>query len=228
MTMQIAIEARSGFVLVSDRKIIRREDQGRSNLQPDTALFQSKVCISKPHDIAVALAGSPPLDADPLQEFTNHLSALKSIPEDFGKTIGEWGALYQQKHGEGWYFSLLVVNPHSLYEPFWKVTVSREVGRSPRAGYVVNGNETNVAIMWPEYCKCGGTPALDLETAVNAGALTILMGHKFSRGVENLEIWRYTDTWTRATPAEINAIGDRFVRLKSAIDSFINPPSATP
>lgn len=52
MTMQIAIEARDGFVLASDTKIRKRADHVGVRAVSDEILSQSKVCISKRHNVA--------------------------------------------------------------------------------------------------------------------------------------------------------------------------------
>jgi len=220
--MQIAIQARDGFVFASDTRIRTGADRVSVRAAPDAIVGQSKVRISKRHNVAVGLSGLPKLDADPLQEFVDYISGLIKVPDDLGEAIDGWGNEYQKRHGQGWAFQLLIVNPNSDRESIWKVQVTNELTQAPGLGYRVNGNETNGAIIWPEYCKCDSVPPPDVETAVNIAALTILTGSELSSGVAGLEIWRYTDAWRRADRSELNAIGDRFKQLKNEIAKFIH------
>lgn len=223
MTMQIAIEARDGFVLASDTKIRNRADHVGVRAVSDEILSQSKVCISKRHNVAVGVSGVPHPEANPIREFADFISELESVPEDFGEVIDQWVSQYQKRYGPDWAFVLLIVNPASQHSPIWRLEVSTKVISVPGRGYWVNGNETNSAIMWPEFYKCDETPPRDLNTAVNVAALTILTGQELNpSGVSGLEIWKYTGTWRRADRAEILAIADRFGRLKQDIDRFIH------
>jgi hypothetical protein len=222
MTMQIAIQARDGFVFASDTRIRTGADRAGHRAAPDSIINQSKIRISKRHNIAVGVSGLPNPDADPVQEFADYISGLAQLPDDFGEVIDTWTSAYQRKHGEGWALRLLVVNPSSENEPLWKVDVANVVKKAPGSGYWINGNETSSAIMWPEYCKCDSSPP-DVRTATNIAALTILMGNELNpAGVAGLEIWTYTDSWRSADRVERSAIGERFTHLKDEISKFLH------
>lgn len=226
MTMQIAIQAQDGFVLASDRKVRDTRAQVGTRVGPDAIISESKVRISLRHNIAVALMGGTHRDDDPAQEFVDYIGRLGELPDDISVTIGEWGAAYQKAKEllVPFPFALLIVNPSSGYEPIWKVKLERSFTCAPSSGYRINGNETNSAIMWPEYHKCDRKPRPDLEAATNIAALTILTGGFLNpSGVGDLEIWRYRSAWKRLESNAIDILVNRFISLQQDIDRFIRP-----
>jgi hypothetical protein len=223
VTMQIAIEASDGFVLASDRKARDARTQVGTRLRPDAIIGESKIRTSDKHNIAVAFMGGV-RDDDPAQEFVDHISTLAQLPNGLSASIRGWGEMYLKGKElmPPYPFALLVVNPQSNHDPIWKIQFEESFKSFPCSGYRVNGNETNSAIMWPEYHKCDRRPRPSIEAATNIAALTILTGGYLNpAGVGDLEIWQYVSTWKRLESDAIDAIVNRFTNLQQAIESFI-------
>ena len=73
---------------------------------------------------------------------------------------------------------------------------------------MVNGNEGNPAIFWPEFWRCD-RERLGVKEATLVSAVTILMGAKINCwGVGGLEIWQYEKRWKPIQKGEIDSITD--------------------
>ena len=117
--------------------------------------------------------------------------------------------------------SLLIANPNAQYNPFWKLRVGEECSDDLSEKYMVNGDETNTAIFWPEYFKCD-TKLYDVNAASRIVASTILMGGELnSYGVRGLEIWHYDKSWKRLPSATIDDVLSRFDELKKNLERSI-------
>lgn len=230
MTLQIAIEARDGFVLASDTKSRKPKEAMGITKPPDGGTHESKIRISERHQIAVAVAGTIKTGADPAQRFVDYLNGRKQVPESMYDIAKEWGEEYLEEN-EGRSFSLLIVNPlsaHSIWQTYIRSVTDEQKGipvpqviSFPYERYRINGKDDNGAVVWPMYFRCGNIPLRSLEETKNIAALTILMGSEFCPyDVGGLEIRIYSGSWRTATTEEMNVIGDRFTRLKEAIDRF--------
>jgi len=243
MTMQIGVVAKRGIVLASDTKHRTTEKQqtGDPLSIPSGIINCSKISLCERHDIAIALAGWSDLDASVGKDLADHLDSLQAITnDDIGGILMRWGDSYyaQSRLAGAQSFtplaSLLVVRPAARY-PLLKLRVNYKSNVLPSEKYLVNGNESNTAIFWPEYLKVYDE-LYDLDAATMIAATTILMGAKLNDpGVGGLEIWQYTDQWKPVPPEEIEALRVRFdllqrgirkaIHLRSKRDRLAPPPS---
>ena len=86
---------------------------------------------------------------------------------------------------------------------------------------MVNGNENNAAIFWPEYFRCD-KEVYDLQSATKIAAYTVLMGAELNpSGVGGLEIWQYDEAWKSVPPEEIESIEAEFQQFQKSIRSAV-------
>jgi hypothetical protein len=229
MTMQIALRAKDGLVVASDTKIRTTEQEfPAKEYSPFGIVNSSKVRVSKRHDILVALEGGGVGESDPAQQMVDYLSSEHEVSDGLSELLGKWGNRYfeakfqGQKH-EFPLFRLLVVNPPTGYLPFWKLRVRQTSTCQSSSTFMVNGNDSNSAIFWPEYFKCD-KQLHDLPTTVRIAALTILMGSQLNPyGVGGLEIWKYDHTWIAVTPTQIETLKQEFRGFEeSSMRSFVS------
>jgi hypothetical protein len=99
--------------------------------------------------------------------------------------------------------------------------VRRDSDTLPSSTYLVNGNENNSAIFWPEYFKCD-KELYDLPTTTQLAAFTILMGSELNPfGVGGLEVWQYNGAWTSVPRVEIERLIVKFRDSQGSIRSAV-------
>ena len=218
MTMQIALRAKDGaIVFASDTKVRTQEEDYSSGQNRIFGMVDHrKIVISENHHIAVALAGLETQENDPTQELAGYLSGQDKITdENFSSLLRAWGDGYFQRRYPGEthafsLFTLLAVNPHAEYCPFWQLRVRRDSDDLPSETMLVNGNANNSVIFWLEYFQCG-KHRYDIATATRIAAFTILMaGEVNPYGVGGLEICVYNGTWKRTPPNQIEDLKTDF------------------
>ncbi len=216
MTMQIAMQATDGFVLVSDIK------NRFGDVPVSSFVYHSKIRHVAKHGLLISLMGyTADPDADPGGNLASHLQSCTVA--DRG-TILQWARGYAETRDTD-KFSLLIVSPTAQYDRMWKITIrGNEVEDRPSVlWHTVHGNENNPAIFWLEYFRCRGK--CSVEQATNIAALTILMGeHINPYGIEGLEIWQYRDSWAEVTPSALERIIARCRTLQEQCDR-LNLPS---
>ena len=230
--MQIGMRAAERTIaLVGDTKLRETEAVNTTKTEvPSGIVHHSKITLCERHDIAVGFAGLGE-GSKPHMELAEHLSALDTIPDVIESILTEWADRYFKGRFSGPEYeeynpfipicTLLVVNPKTEYCPFWKVRVLKESNALPSSEYLVNGNETNTAIFWPEYFRCD-EEVYDLQTATSIAAFTVLMGSRLNPfGVGGLEIWKYQDGWGQSKPTEIEAIRRKFRRFERTLSRSI-------
>jgi hypothetical protein len=232
MTMQIAMPATKGrMVFASDTKIRLMEPE-----PPDLEMtknpcrgtvHRSKISFSSKHDVAVGLSGANAEDADWARELADYFSDQPNLPDALTSFTQTWGnGLFQRNfpdHRQHNYpmCSLLVVSPRSPYCRFLKLRVNRESSALESNASLVNGNENLSAIFWLEYFKCYDK-AHDLHIASRIAAFTILMGHELNEGgIGGLELWTYSEGWTRMPANEIENLQAEFQAFKDSVHSAV-------
>jgi hypothetical protein len=223
MTMQIAIRARDGFVLAGDTWNRITGDGISSRPVPSAVVNHSKVSTDDVNSVVVAIAGSS-RDDDPAKEFCQYVSRRGPLPNDPREDFLEWGTRYYEQY-KGWAFSLLLVDPKMKTDYIWSLRVGQDVQCAPHSMCMVNGDEHNPAILWPQYFKCYNRPLRTLEAAIQIAALTILTAGELNNfGVGDLEIWQYGTSarWSAVAPLEVDRIVDRFQKLKERWGQFVD------
>jgi hypothetical protein len=227
MTMQIALRAKGGLVVASDTKI--RTTEQEFTAKPDVPLGitnSPKVRISKRHDVIVALAGWGAQAGDPARDLAEYLSEQDAIPDAPVDLLRGWGnRLFQEKYPSQKHdfplCTIMVVNPHTEYCAFWKLRVRRDSDDQCSSTYLVNGNENNSAIFWPEYFRCD-KDLYDIQATTRIAAFTILMAAELNPfGVGGLEIWQFDKDWHRVPHADIEHLKAQFIELRNSIHSAV-------
>jgi hypothetical protein len=226
MTMQVGMKTlEKKFALVGDTKC--RVTEATSTVHPfsvpSTILSHSKIAISEPHQIAVAVAGNGDLGGSPEKELANHLSKLTTICEgELGSLLQRWGEDYFTRHSGGrpWQVlmhTMLILNPNAEYAPFLKLRIGQLCSGDRSERYMVNGNEDNTAIFWPEFFKCDKR-LYSLEEATSIAAFTVSIAAELNPyGVSGLEIWQFDEKWQRLSIDKVEEISSRLDAAKEFI-----------
>jgi hypothetical protein len=213
--MQIAIQAKDGFVLASDIK-------NRIGGSPASSfMYHSKIAHASKHGIAICVMG---YTSDPDAEPGSKLAAcLQDCASPSREIILQWAREYVKTRKLD-NFSLLIIHPAAQHDRMWKIRIEGEnVTESPSfQWFVVHGNENNPAIFWLEYFKCRGECSMYEATSI--ATLTIRMAERLNTyGVEGLEVWHYTSAWKPIDDTGLHDIAASYERLKMVLDGF---PSA--
>ena len=219
MTMQVALRAAKGLVVASDTKVRTTEKEVSDRRYTAVGIVnRAKLKLSQRHGILVGLSGWGSEEGDLAQELADHLSTHNQLPGSIGALLRAWGDRVVERVPR---CSLLVVSPATESYPFWKLQVKRGSDCEPSSSYLINGNENNSAIFWPEYFRWD-KELYDLQMATRIAAFTILMGAELNPfGVGGLEIWRYESEWKPALPAEIAQLRADFKRLQESLHSVV-------
>lgn len=232
MTMQIGVVAKGGIVLASDTKHRTTERQYADDpfSVPSGIVSCSKITPCAKQDITIAFAGWSDPDDSAGEKLARHLDSLPPVTDaDIKGVLIAWGDdYYQSRFSEGRSYAplltLLVARPSSRY-PLLKLRVNNGSNVLSSEKYLVNGNESNTAIFWPEYFKVDKT-MYDLQAATAIAGMTILMGGEINgAGVGGLEIWQYTNQWKEVSPEEIEGLRGRFDLLQRGIKKAVLPAS---
>lgn len=224
MTMQIALGTKGGgMVLVSDTKIRRTEKEltDKTDL-PLGIVNHSKIRVSTGHGIAIGLAGWSVEEGDLAQELADYLSAQANVSDSLVPMLTKWGdRIFQSKFpGQKHDFpicKMLIANPRATYCRFVKLRIRRDSDCIESSSYLVNGNENNSAIFWPEYFRCD-KDTYDTAGALRIAAFTILMGGEVNPyGVGGLEAWIYDGAWARMPAHKIEELQTEFQAFKDSV-----------
>lgn len=221
VTMQIGIRANDHSIVLASDRMWRVQEKTYGSEDPIIEpQFRSKIAFSQRHQLAIALAGGGSLDTNPTKELAEFLSAQDVIPDNLEPLLTKWGDdLFAKEYPEHadrklcfarQIYSILVVNPNTEFQCFWKLFVNRKSRCRDSSRYMVSGDDTNWAVFWPQYLRAG-SGELKIGEATGVAAATILMGHVLNpSGVDDLEIWQYDKSWNGFHPDKIAAIKQRF------------------
>jgi hypothetical protein len=221
MTMQIALQAKDGFVLVSDLK-------NRINNKVSSLTYSTKIYHDEVHGVLIALAGyTANPDSEPGQTLIEHLRKCTSVDQ---RIIIDWLRKYAEKakrsHDED-NISILVVHPSAQYGKILTVKINNyRVDSTEHRWIAINGNQSNPAVFWPEYFKCRGGHTLG--EATNIAAITILAGEELNPyGVGGLEIFQYDSKWRCLSEEETASIASKYKSLKTYLNKLISADGLT-
>jgi len=236
VTMQVAVLAKDGLIVLAGDTKIRSQDRTYTDQPaiPYGMVNHSKIVFGEHHDVAVAFAGHADTGRRPALELAQYLSSLPSLPQMLGPTLTSWGAgFFKNEFGDSPQrdypiCSMLVVNPKAPC-PFWKLNVNKISTEDSSCTVMVNGLGTNAAIFWLEYFRTDKTRTLDLDVATGIASTTILMaGELDSYRIGGLEVYRYTGKWDPLGPSEIDGIHASFDNLEKELHRLVPKMSVRP
>jgi hypothetical protein len=213
--MQVAIEAKDGFVLASD---LKHRTGGGTGIWVYGYGHQSKIYHCEKHAVAIALQGHTFEHwADPGTDLVKWLNDSSDSSRD---EILRWANQYQKHEADD--FSLLIVNPTAPYDKMWRLRIKGGNVKDSRAEKWIafHGNENNPAIMWPELLKCNGQKSINESTRI--AALTLLAAEEISQiSVSGLEVWRFSSKWECLSDDELGRLRSMYSTLRKYLDSLI-------
>jgi hypothetical protein len=225
MTLQIAIQARDGFVLASDMKTLTTGES--AFVKPGSIatypIYETKTRVNEKHQIAIALAGYSPNDRDEAKELHDDIEKLERIPDDFSLWLQKWGEECIQRHHDAVACSLLVIHP-TAKESLHRIVIlnlrERPCTANSQLAWTLHLDRTTPVTFWPQLFQCDQKPSL--TRAVKIAGLTILMAGWFHpNGVGKLELFRFKDRWTRLGEEEIENIEAKYFAIKDSIESAL-------
>jgi hypothetical protein len=223
VTMQIAIQARDGFVLASDIKNLIEGHPVHS------LAYHTKIAHCEKHAILISSSGyTADPDSEPAAKLAGWLDGCatprrKEFIEWANKYVAEAAAKNEEDN-----LRLLILHPAAENDRMFKITIRAGVVRdSPTYQWVVfNGHEDNSAVMWSEFFRCEGKHSLTEATCI--AALTILTaGDTNPGGIRGLEIFQYTSKWATLSTSEIEFFRSRYDNLKLYLQGFISAAGTT-
>lgn len=226
VTLQIGIRAVDGsLVLASDTRhktSVKGAVSGRSD--------SPKIIQVGKHDALVAFAGAGDFGDHPGEALAAYLVATGDpLPDPLDPALREWGNEFFRKSKYGTLerdrdmplCRLLVVSPNSRC-PFFKLLVNRTSEVYGEFNCVIHGDESNAAVFWPQYLRAHDR-RLDLHSATNVAAITVLMGSQITPDtVSGLELYHYVQhKWKQLPYHDVRDIEQRFANARDTINTLV-------